>query len=191
MTIAEAVQLLTEYAQSDDDAFQARYNERALIAMRDMAEVLETQLEDDLRYAAVWEEFQQNPQADAADLTGMLEALVEADPGFAEQIETLVAEFHAAVRDIPGPTAPVEEEPRPETVVTPTPSQPIEPEDVKPRDYRDDADSGTYLYGNVPAGDVTVEPDVEDVPGSETEPAANLPPEPLPEEPSEQDEQDG
>ena len=145
MAVEDVVTILTDYYQSGEDAFEERHGGEALILVRDILDLLETELEEELEYDALWEGFEADPVGTAADLSGMLEALVEADPGLADQLDMMVGEYHAARGPSEEKIAAGEQPPMAEV--------PVEPEEKVSLDHRDDAGEGTYLYGNVKNGD--------------------------------------
>jgi hypothetical protein len=153
MAVEDVVAILTDYYQSGEEAFGERHGGEALIVVRDILDLLETELEEELQYDALWEAFEADPRGTAVDLSGRLEALVEADPGLAEQLDLLVGEYHAAGRAAAEAEGADRQAP---TVAAPVaPDSPAKRE-IEPEDHRNDAGEGTYLYGNVKAGDTTV-----------------------------------
>lgn len=56
---------------------------------------LETRLEEDTPYKAVWDEFAQSPEDNSASLVGILEALFEAQPSVRERVNGFMREITA------------------------------------------------------------------------------------------------
>jgi hypothetical protein len=156
MVIEDIVNVLTECYARGEGPFEEDYGPGALIAMQDIAGLLKTELESQTNHGALWEAFEADPRGMAPDLSGALEALIEADPGLADKLDALGEEFRASLR------SPQSRAALPGEQVTGTPplavrrESPVEPKETESLDHRSNAGEGTYLYGNVKGGDVTV-----------------------------------
>ncbi|MFW6135291.1 MAG: hypothetical protein ACOC7N_00545 [Chloroflexota bacterium] len=157
MAVQDVVDIVLEYCQDGEETFRNRRGVQAVVVVRDVIELLRRELGAQLDFNALWADFQDAPRQTAPELSGALEALVEADPGFAEGLDALLHEFYATRSAAePRPTEPEEVPPAPEPPVQ-------EEEEPGPRRHTDEAGEGAYLYGNVPAGatEVGERPDLE------------------------------
>lgn len=159
MAVEDVTSVLVEYCEDGEETFRNLHGGEAEAAVQDMADLIRRELGNQLEYDTLWQEFVSSPRETAADLSGELEAMVEADPGLADQLERLLKEYYAtgvmtagaADGGLPqeGGEALAWEE------------VPTEPHEAKPSSHTDDAGGGTYLYGNVPSSDITVEKGAE------------------------------
>jgi hypothetical protein len=167
MAVGDVVTILMEYCEDGEETFRDLHGPEAVIAVRDVVDALEEELgtQGQLEYEALWAEFEDAPRETAPELTGALEALVEADPGFAEQLETLLEDYYATSR--PLGSAVGDEVPQAEvSEFVPREEVRVEEEETEPLSHTGEAGPGTYLYGNVRAGsEVAVDKAVE--PGPE------------------------
>lgn len=155
MAVEDVVTLLTEYCEDGQDTFEDRHGPEAAIVAQEAIDLLEGELSGQLDYDALWAEFEAAPRETAPDLAGALEAMIEADPGLAEKLEALMEEYYAAGRSVDEMIGPEMAEPSSSEFV-PGEKARIEAHEAEPRSHTDTAGEGTYLYGNVPAGDATV-----------------------------------
>jgi hypothetical protein len=172
MAAGDVVTVLMEYCEDGEEAFRDLHGPEAVIAVRDVVDVLEGELgvHGQLEYEALWRDFEAAPRETAPELTGALEALLEADPGFADKLEVLLEEYYATSRPV-GPTTVGDEVPQAEaSEFVPREERRVEEEETEPLGHADEAGEGTYLYGNVRAGSETgvektveLSPDVLDV----------------------------
>jgi hypothetical protein len=161
MAVQDVVRVLVVYYEDGEEAFREARGPDAAIVVRDMIDLLEDELGGQLDYDALWAEFEAAPRETAPDLAGSLEALVEADPGLANQLEVHLEAYYATGREVePTQTRGTPESEASEFV--PREEQRIKRHEVEPRSHTDVAGEGTYLYGNVRAGDdVAVEKSVD------------------------------
>jgi len=155
MAVEDVVTLVTEYCADGQDTFEDLHGPEAAIVAEDAIDLLKGELSGQLNYDALWAEFEAAPGETAPDLAGALEAVIEADPGLAEKLEALIKEYYAAGRQEDETIGPEMAEPRSSEFV-PGEKARIQAHEAEPRSHTDTAGEGTYLYGNVRAGDVTV-----------------------------------
>lgn len=160
MAVEDVVTILTEYCEDGEETFRDLHGPEAAIAVRDVIDLLEGELGGQLDYGTLWAEFEAAPRETSADLAGALEAIVEADPGLTDKLETLLEEYYATSRPI-GPTAGAKMPESEASEFVPREEARIEEHEVEPLGHTDVAGEGTYLYGNVRAADVTVEKALE------------------------------
>jgi hypothetical protein len=158
MAVQEISRILRGLIRDEGATLQRRYGPRTLTIAQDMRSLLSARLCRELPYASLWREFEAEPQGTAAQLTGALEVLVEADPSLAQQLGVLVEEYHWAI----GP-------PRTRTTRTTGQSVPVwsdVPDTTVTVDEDKGVGKGTYLYGNVSSGSIFVARGVEARPDS-------------------------
>ncbi len=97
MIAREVVRIIRELEQEDGETMQQRYGTHARAAAQSIESLLAARLLEESPHAALWEQFRANPQSTAADLTGVLEVLFEADPAFAERIAAFGGMYQEAV----------------------------------------------------------------------------------------------
>jgi hypothetical protein len=113
---------------------------------QDLASLLKARLEQESPYVSLWADFEADPGGMAAQLTGTIEALVEADPALGRRLEGLVREWRP-VTGLPGARIVragqrvVGEDKAAGMTIA------LEPDE--------DVGKGTYLYGNLKPGSVT------------------------------------
>ncbi len=157
MAVQDVIDILLEYCQDGEETFRDRRGAQAVVVVRDVIDLLRRERGGQRDVDARRADFEDAPRQTAPDLSGALEALVEADPGFADRLDALLQEFYAtrpAAEPRPG---------EPEDVLA-APEAPVqEEEEPRPRRHTDEAGEGAYLYGNVPAGatDIGERPDLE------------------------------
>jgi hypothetical protein len=160
MAVADVVSVLVEYCEDGEETFRDLRGPEAVIAVQDVIDLLQGELGGQLDYGTLWDEFEAAPRQTAPDLIGALEAMIEADPGLADKLEVLLEEYYATSRPV-GPTAGDRMPESEASQVVPREDARIERHEVEPRRHTDVAGEGTYLYGNVRAGDVAVEKSLE------------------------------
>ncbi len=154
MAVEDVVTILMEYLKDGEDVFAGRYGSEASVAARDMTDLLREQLGGQLDYGMLWAEFETAPRETMPQLAGVLEAIMEADPGLADKLQVLLEDYYAARGSVGSPVG--GETPEAEvSEFLPREDTPLESHQVTPRRHTDEAGEGTYLYGNVPAGGPT------------------------------------
>ncbi len=155
MAAGDVVTILVEYCEDGEDGFRSRHGPEAAAVVRDVMALLKGELGGQLDYDTLWAEFEVAPRETAPELTGALEALVEADPGLSEKMKALMAEYYSAIRPKAEAEGPVLEEETPEAEESefiPRREARVEEHEAEPLGHADNAGEGTYLYGNVRAG---------------------------------------
>jgi hypothetical protein len=97
MIIQEVVSILGDLVQDDGATLGERYGPRALTVAQNLRSLLAVRLQEESPYTSLWEQFEAEPQAVTAELTGSLEALVEADPALAKRLNAFVEEYHQII----------------------------------------------------------------------------------------------
>jgi hypothetical protein len=147
--VQEIVHIVSELIADGGEAMEERHGLQAVSAAQGARSLLAERLRHDLSDDALWEDFEADPRGTSAQLTGTLEALVEADPSLAQELDAFMQEYYQAVGSS-GATA---------TQLAPE-SAPIAgievSEPARGEQAVEDIGQGTYLYGNVEAGAVTV-----------------------------------
>lgn len=155
MAVGDVVQILVEYCEDGDEEFENRHGSEAMITVQDMISLLERELGGQLDYDTLWTEFETAPRETAPELSGVLEAMVEADPGLGDKMKALMAEYYSAPGSETSAGGLPLEEGTPEAEESefiPRGEAPVEEHDAEPLGHMDDAGKGTYLYGNVRGG---------------------------------------
>jgi hypothetical protein len=98
MAVEDIVTILADYCEDGEETFRELRGPEAVIAVRDLIDLIEGELSGQLEYDALWAEFEAAPRQTAPDLSGALEAMIEADPGLADKLEALLNEYHVASR---------------------------------------------------------------------------------------------
>ena len=166
MAVQEVVEILRQYNVDDGEALQKRVGPEAVAAALGMQRFLAARLEEDRLHASLWEQFLAAPRDDAEELTGVLEALTEADPAMARRLDAFVGEYHAVLTergeavepedkavaaiggDVLDTAVGIEEVPAEEG------SAPYTPDSEVDTAYDQGAGAQpTYLYGNARSGD--------------------------------------
>jgi hypothetical protein len=149
MHVRQVVEILSELIQDGATAVQQWHGAEALTVARGIRALLSTYLREQLPYTSIWEEFTLEPQKAEAQLTGVLEMLVEANPGLAQEIDALLGEYRKAV----GPPG----NPRIRTGIQSNVPVRSQIQDTRANiEIEDDIGKGIYLYGNVKPGSVSV-----------------------------------
>lgn len=158
MSIRETVRILTLYVQDDGEALTERDGSEAATLAEDMAALLRVRLEEETPYKSIWESFEADPEATAAELIGVLEVLAESDPALETRLEAFLEEYD----ETQPPSGPRRAQ-MPErniAVAGHTPETAVEPEDTAVTvAEEEDYGEGTYLYGNLEPGDPREQPE--------------------------------
>lgn len=155
----EVVQLLRDLMIDDGETLRERDGPEAVTAARDLADFVSARLSEDVAQQSLWVEFREDPEGTAAELTGILEALVEADPGLALRMERYLEEYHRVLSP-PGPRRVREARRNVKTeggVMDISLTAEDATLDIEPQS---DYGRGTYLRGNVVPGTQPKEPGV-------------------------------
>lgn len=160
MAVGDVVTILMEYCEDGEETFRDLHGPEATIVVRDLVDLIQGELGGQLEYDALWAEFQAAPRETGPDLTGALEALIEADPGLTDKLEALLQEYYTTSGST-GPTTGGRALEAESSEFVPREEVRVESHEAEPLGHTDDAGEGTYLYGNVRAGDVTVEEALE------------------------------
>jgi hypothetical protein len=97
MIIQEVVSILGDLVQDDGATLGERYGPRALAVAQNLGSLLAVRLQEGSPYTSLWEQFEAEPQAVTAELTGSLEALAEADPALVKRLNTFIEEYHQII----------------------------------------------------------------------------------------------
>jgi len=157
MAVEDLVTILVDYHQSEEERFATLYGAQALTAAQDMEELLERELRDQTGFSALWEDFQDDPPGTAEELTGILEAIIEADPGLGQNLDQLLGEFQTASREWAEEVEPGQGTPEAFSPGLPDQRAPEEPDPAQHRQGQEYQDKGAFRYGNQPPGEVSVE----------------------------------
>ena len=166
MAVQEIVRRLTEYVRDDGETIRRRDGPQAVTLIEDLRDVLVVHLREESPYSELWDEFRSDPEDTSAELTGALEALVEAEPalakrmdGFMERYRRLsaaprVAPLRSAEDDLTVAGKPLETTVTVEDTSVDVPHTPTAPADAG-------IGEGTYLYGNMESGTPSVQKGIE------------------------------
>lgn len=144
MSVQEITRIIIRYLEEGEDTFSHRYGPEAATAIEDLITMLRLRLQADSVYASLWDDFAAEPRATEDQLIGALEALIEADPALAERLAAFFEEYRDATTRTPAERG-VNLAPRD----SPPPHLPASPDDY--------SEVGTYLYGNLSPGTVTLD----------------------------------
>lgn len=164
MAVSDLVTILVEYDQSGEERFADLYGEEGLSAVQDIRDLLQEEFQEQTGLGSLWEDFEADPQASAEELSGAVEAVIEADPGLGQELDQLFGEFKAASRTWKEELKPGEGPPR--TFSPHLPGQEAQ-EEPDPGDYRQGQvyeEKGAFRYGNQPPGEITIEGELPQVP---------------------------
>jgi len=142
MAVQIVVRILGLLIQDDGVTLERWYGPQAVTLAQELKSMLALRLREESPYAALWEQFENQPQMVAAELTGALEALVEADPALAKRL----SEFAEEYRQFMGSPQEFMARTRMEAhdlIAGDVPSPATAPAEAY------DVGGGTYLYGNV------------------------------------------
>ena len=156
MVVEDVVIILVDYCQQGKEEFADSYGPEARSAVEDLLTLVEEELQDQLDFDSLWQNFVDDPQGLSGELAGTLEAVIEADPGLAEEMARLLGEVQSVdgrwEEELqPGKIPPGEVPPG---VPAEEPVSRPEREPLAPS--RDFKEKGTYLYANRPHGGITV-----------------------------------
>jgi hypothetical protein len=147
MAVQEIVRLLRDQIQDDGVTLRRRHGPQAVTVAEDIKSLLAARLQKEPAYASLWSRFEDEPQAMTAELTGVLEALVEADPALVKRLNGFIEEFHQVIAP---PRA---------RLLGPSPvKSPVGggvPDTTFTAEDDTDTGRGAYLYGNVRSSKVT------------------------------------
>ena len=149
MAVQIVVRILRQFMQDDEATLERRYGPQAVALAQELRSMLAVRLREESPYAALWEQFENQPQTAAAELTGALEALVEADPAVARRLHTFVEDWRRLVGSLEARMAHRRMEEQDLLIAGDVPSPTTAPADAH------DMGGGAYLYGNVGAGRVS------------------------------------
>jgi hypothetical protein len=97
VAVQEIVRILRDHIQNGGVTLRRRYGARAGTVAEDIRSLLAARLRKESAYASLWDRFEIEPQTVAAELTGALEALLEADPALAKRLNGFIEEYHRAI----------------------------------------------------------------------------------------------
>lgn len=90
-TASEIVEYLVQhYQRVNGDRLENPLPPQVDDLVADMGAMLEERLEEDTPYQSAWDAFRQAPINESASLTGVLEALFEAQPGIRERVDSFM-----------------------------------------------------------------------------------------------------
>src|SRR5437868_7049209 len=89
----EVVRILSMYVKDDGLTLGDRYGAQAVTAIEDVRELIRAYLHIHGQNQSLWQDFEDAPEANSAELTGLLEDFIESDPGFATRLNALYQEF--------------------------------------------------------------------------------------------------
>jgi hypothetical protein len=140
MSVRQAVRILQALVHDDGLALERRHGSRAVSAAQDLASLFKVRLGQGSPYVSLWADFEADPGGMAAQLTGAIEALVEADPALGRRLEGFVREWRPVTgtpgaRRIPAGRKVLGKDKVLGTTVA------LEPDE--------DVGKGAYLYGNL------------------------------------------
>jgi hypothetical protein len=169
MAVEDAVELLALYVQDNGETMGRRYGPEAVAAAGDMAALISSRLEAKSAHVGLWAEFERAPYDNMEQLTGTLEAHIEADPSLARILSAYLGEIRGTM------ASPEVEEPSTEQPIAAPEGDALDdavsldtdeieqdrrsyhPEGMgSGTEYDASVDRGSYLYGEVAAGRDTV-----------------------------------
>lgn len=164
MAVQEIVRVLGSFVEDEGETLRERFGPEAEATAQDIVRVLSLRLGEESPHVNLWEAFQADPRDRTAELIGVLEAMVEADPALARRLDGFAQELHE-VMGPPAPSGPstgrymaevggdaLDTAVEPENEPGPQDRVPYHPDTASNVDYKAGTDRGTYLYGNVKAG---------------------------------------
>jgi hypothetical protein len=164
--VQEIVHIVSELIAEGEEAMAQRHGPQAVSAAQGARSLLAERLRQEVSDDALWADFEADPRGTAAELTGTLEALIEADPSLAQELDAFMQEFYQAA----GPSGAG----MPEWVSESAPVAGQETVELAEAEQADeDVGQGTYLYGNLEPGAVSVG---ERMGGTESMPGTGQPP---------------
>lgn len=144
MSVQEVTRIIRRYLENGEDALTQRYGPQALTAVEDLIATLKTRLQEKSAYVSLWDQLEVEPRATTEALTGALEALIEADPALAKRLEAFLEEYRSVTRRTEAERG---------ANLAPRESPPAQ----LPAGSSDYSEVGTYLYGNLSPGTVTLD----------------------------------
>lgn len=144
MAVREVTRILTQLVQDDGETMQREHGPEAVAVARRLASLVAVQFREDSPFGTLWGEFSEEPEATSAQLTGALEARVEADSRLARRLDAFVEEYRQVEQTVFVEADGDEGEDAGEQRVVDRP--------VAVEGFQEEYDEGTYLYGNVPGG---------------------------------------
>jgi hypothetical protein len=146
VAVQEVVRILRDHIQDDGVTLRRRYGTQADAVAEDMRSLLAARLRRESAYASLWDRFEIEPRTVAAELTGALEALLEADPALAKRLNGFIEEYHRAIAPSGAPSL--------NGSPTESPVGGSVPDTTSIAGDDTDTGGGTYLYGNVRSSSV-------------------------------------
>jgi len=164
MAVQEVVSVLRTLLQDNGETLRARHGAEVVAAVQDIERLLSKRLQQESAYASLWDRFKENPQGLAMQLTGALEAMVEADPALARRLDAFVREYHEVIAPPDVEQAQTGNEVmavggdvldtalKPVEVAEEENRGPYAPDTASDTRFNASVERGTYLYGNVKGG---------------------------------------
>jgi hypothetical protein len=141
MELVEVTQVLrTLFGEGGERKLSLRHGQQAVEVAREMADLLEVHLQEEGPHGSLWREFKNMPEERAPELTGALEALVEADPALERRLEAFMERLGQGSSTPLTGTALID------------PGGAVQEDTVPVEAGIDEIGQGTYLRGNVPGG---------------------------------------
>jgi hypothetical protein len=170
--VQEIVHIVSELIAEGEEAMAQRHGPQAVSAAQGARSLLAERLRQDVSYDALWADYEADPRGTAAELAGTLEALIEADPSLAQELDAFMQEFYQAA----GRSGARALESAPESAPV-AGAEIVEPAEAE--QAGEDVGQGTYLYGNLEPGAVSVGERAgaaESVPGADQPSDVSAPP---------------
>lgn len=148
-TTSEIVNYLTRHYQQQSGAIEEDLlPEQINNLVVQMGEFLAVRLEEDTPHKVVWDEFTENPEDNAASLSGVLEALFEAQPSVRERVNGFMQAITALeAKNSDMEYTPVDVEDKLQSETDALISEDGEPSDIL-ADQKVEKNPPAYLYGN-------------------------------------------
>jgi hypothetical protein len=166
MAVSDLVTILVEYQQSSRESFSELYGGEGLAAVQDIQDLLREELQEQTGLGALWADFEDDPAGMAEELSGQVEALIEADPGLGQELNQLLGEFKAADRSWKEEREAGEGLPKAFSPHLPGQQALEEPDPEDSRQGQVYEEKGAFRYGNQPPGEVTITGKLPTVPMS-------------------------
>jgi hypothetical protein len=153
MSEADVVAILRRFVADDGREIERRFGTQAATEARNMAELLVQRLDED-GARGVWENFESDPEDHAAELSGTLEAMAEADAGLARRLDGFLLAYNRLITPEAVGESPEDEDDESEELADEqeyTDAVDMDPL-IDARIEKEDADAdaeGLYLYGNM------------------------------------------
>lgn len=97
MSVREVTRIVSMYLEDGEDALEQRYGPQAVAAVEDLIALLKARLQKGSAYVTLWDQLEAEPRATAEELTGTLEAMIEADPALARRLQAFLEEYRSSV----------------------------------------------------------------------------------------------